>query len=94
MFKSANKIPWLFFVSGMIAVMLAGTVHAGSQQEESKQSRQIDVVLALDVSGSMSGLIDSAKQRLWDIVNELGPVNTCQIAATGAHFVQCKERRT
>jgi hypothetical protein len=28
--------------------------------------------LALDVSGSMSGLIDSAKQRLWDIVNELG----------------------
>ena len=29
-------------------------------------------VIALDVSGSMSGLIASAKQRLWDIVNQLG----------------------
>ena len=35
-------------------------------------SIQIDVVIALDVSGSMDGLIDSAKQRLWDIVSELG----------------------
>lgn len=32
----------------------------------------VDLVLALDISGSMSGLIDSAKQRLWDVVNELG----------------------
>ncbi len=31
----------------------------------------IDLVLCLDVSGSMNGLIDSAKIRLWDIVNEL-----------------------
>lgn len=31
----------------------------------------IDLVLCLDVSGSMNGLIDSAKLRLWDIVNEL-----------------------
>ena len=28
-------------------------------------------MLCLDVSGSMNGLIDSAKIRLWDIVNEL-----------------------
>ena len=34
--------------------------------------RNIDVVIALDVSGSMSGLIDSAKQRLWDVVNTFG----------------------
>lgn len=33
-------------------------------------TRSVDLVLALDVSGSMSGLIDSAKQRLWDVVNE------------------------
>ncbi len=35
-------------------------------------TNRVDVVIALDVSGSMSGLIESAKQRLWDIVNELG----------------------
>jgi len=33
--------------------------------------RDVDLVIALDVSGSMEGLIASAKQRLWDITNEL-----------------------
>ena len=31
----------------------------------------IDLVICLDTSGSMNGLIDSAKLRLWDVVNEL-----------------------
>jgi hypothetical protein len=35
------------------------------------KGKPIDLVLCLDVSGSMSGLIDSAKIRLWEIVNEL-----------------------
>jgi hypothetical protein len=34
-------------------------------------TRDVDLVIALDVSGSMDGLIESAKQRLWDITNEL-----------------------
>jgi hypothetical protein len=33
--------------------------------------KAIDLVLCLDVSGSMNGLIDSAKIKLWDIVNEM-----------------------
>jgi hypothetical protein len=36
--------------------------------------KDIDLVLCLDVSGSMDGLIESAKLRLWDIVNELAKV--------------------
>lgn len=35
------------------------------------EQRPIDLVIALDTSGSMNGLIDSAKQRLWEIVSEL-----------------------
>ena len=35
------------------------------------EGKAIDLVLCLDVSGSMNGLIESAKLRLWDIVNEL-----------------------
>lgn len=35
------------------------------------EGKPVDLVLCLDVSGSMNGLIDSAKLRLWDIVNEL-----------------------
>src|SRR5205814_5824944 len=33
--------------------------------------KAIDLVLCLDVSSSMNGLIDSAKIKLWDIVNEM-----------------------
>ncbi|HET6572200.1 MAG TPA: vWA domain-containing protein [Fimbriiglobus sp.] len=36
--------------------------------------KAIDLVVCLDVSGSMNGLIDSAKIRLWDVVNELATV--------------------
>lgn len=41
-------------------------------QIEPEHAPSVDLVLALDISGSMSGLINSAKQRLWDVVNELG----------------------
>ncbi len=34
-------------------------------------SRAIDLVICLDTSGSMQGLIDSARAKLWDIVSEL-----------------------
>lgn len=33
---------------------------------------QVDLVIALDTSGSMSGLINAARQKLWDIINEIG----------------------
>lgn len=36
--------------------------------------RPIDIVLCLDVSNSMDGLIDSAKIKLWDIVNDLAKI--------------------
>ena len=61
--KSAASITFILIVG----LSISDAVYAKSQA-----ARQVDVVIALDVSGSMSGLIDSAKQRLWDIVNELG----------------------
>lgn len=33
--------------------------------------RDVDLVLCLDTSNSMDGLIDSARRRLWDVVNDL-----------------------
>ena len=33
--------------------------------------RPIDLVICLDTSGSMTALIDSARAKLWDVVNEL-----------------------
>ncbi|NQT18523.1 MAG: VWA domain-containing protein [Planctomycetes bacterium] len=34
-------------------------------------ARTIDLTICLDVSGSMSGLINAAREKLWDIVSEL-----------------------
>ena len=54
-------------------VILFGPCNAQAAKvaPHAEQKPPVDLVIALDVSGSMSGLIDSAKQRLWDIVNEL-----------------------
>ena len=46
-------------------------------------SKAIDLVLCLDVSSSMNGLIDSAKIKLWDVVNEMArlkPTPTLRVA--------------
>ena len=55
-------------------LLCAGAASARSPVEVTvpDETRNVDLVIALDVSGSMSGLIASAKQRLWDVVNELG----------------------
>ncbi|QJW94425.1 vWA domain-containing protein [Frigoriglobus tundricola] len=38
------------------------------------EGKPIDLVICLDVSGSMDGLIDSAKLQLWNVVNELARI--------------------
>ena len=59
-----------------IAALLASfNAQATKMEVLVEQKQPVDLVIALDVSGSMSGLIDSAKQRLWDIVNELAQAN-------------------
>lgn len=43
----------------------------------------VDLVICLDTSGSMDGLIESAKQRLWSIVNDFAlvePIPTLRVA--------------
>lgn len=34
-------------------------------------TRAVDLAICLDTSGSMDGLIDSARQKIWEIVNDL-----------------------
>lgn len=46
-------------------------------------SRPVDLVICLDVSGSMDGLLDAARQNLWAVVNELAtlqPTPTLRVA--------------
>ncbi len=53
----------------MASIMLCLPVPLIGQQ---KQGKPVDLVICLDTSNSMDGLIDSAKRKLWDIVNDFG----------------------
>ena len=55
----------------VFAVVFSAQVATAAPTEKPKD---VDLVICLDVSGSMNGLIDSAKVKLWDIVNELAKV--------------------
>ena len=58
--------------TSLLCLTLLSLVGVGGAQEPEKAvERPIDVAICLDTSGSMSGLIESAKQRLWAVVNEL-----------------------
>ncbi len=45
----------------------------------------VDVVICLDVSSSMNGLIDSAKVKLWDIVNDFGKAKPAPTLRVGLY---------
>jgi len=46
---------------------------SGAEQNDKNQNEKktLEMVFALDTTGSMGGLIDGAKQRIWGIVNEV-----------------------
>lgn len=68
-----------------VAALVAGVAAPLSNADEPKpnapaptevkaEGKPIDLVICLDVSGSMDGLIASAKIQLWNIVNELARI--------------------
>jgi len=63
-------------LSGCVAVLLGCGLSLGAEAKAEKvkpagPARHIDLAVCLDTSNSMDGLIGSAKQKLWAIVNEL-----------------------
>ena len=60
----------------VVAALAVGAALPLSAADEPKatEGRPIDIVICLDVSGSMNGLIDSAKLQLWNVVNELARI--------------------
>lgn len=72
MLNKVNGISASLVLCAVLGFASTEFAFAKSTHEQSDAPPKIDVVIALDVSGSMSGLIASAKQRLWDIVNQLG----------------------
>ena len=59
-----------------LATLIALALASGLRAEEEKAAAPpapptIDLAICLDVSGSMKGLVDSARAKLWSIVNDL-----------------------
>ncbi|MCX7701665.1 MAG: VWA domain-containing protein [Gemmataceae bacterium] len=61
--------PWRSSCLLSLALVLGGS--GIGRAAPANESKSIDVVLCLDVSSSMEGLIEVAKIRLWDLVNDL-----------------------
>ena len=59
-------------LAALAAVALTGQARAQAPAKPTEKA--IDLVICLDVSGSMNGLIDSAKIQLWNVVNELARI--------------------
>jgi von Willebrand factor type A domain len=69
------RIAFVFTLAALVAGIAAVPTPAAPVPDPAKPApKKIDVVICLDVSGSMNGLIDSAKAKLWDIVNDLAKV--------------------
>ena len=47
--------------------------------------KPVDVVLCLDTSNSMDGLIDSAKRKLWAVVNDLAKMEPAPSLRVGLY---------
>jgi hypothetical protein len=60
--------------SALVAAACLSAPSRGDDPPAKPAAKDIDLVLCLDISGSMEHLIDSVKQKLWDIVNDLAKV--------------------
>src|SRR6266446_5166250 len=58
-------------IMALALLAVGATAFAEDAKPAPAAGKSIDVVICLDVSNSMDGLIASAKTKLWDIVNDL-----------------------
>ena len=59
-------------LAAMITALLAGGVRAKESEPADKRAKpRVEVVFVLDTTGSMSGLIEGAKVKIWKIVNQI-----------------------
>jgi hypothetical protein len=61
----------LLVVTALLVVAAFAAAHKRPQHAgpATRAPSEVDLAIALDTSGSMDGLIDSARQKLWDVVN-------------------------
>jgi hypothetical protein len=73
----------LAFLTLFSSVALAGPNQPHQQPPTSTSAKHVDLVIALDTSSSMDGLIDAARAKLWDVVNVLSHARPAPILRVG-----------
>ncbi|MBL7133391.1 MAG: VWA domain-containing protein, partial [Phycisphaerae bacterium] len=73
-----------------VAVLVAGSVAlaktaAPPEKAAPPERRHVDLVICLDTSGSMTKLIEAAKQKLWAVVNELATAKPKPVLRVGLY---------
>jgi len=70
----------------LIGVVLAGALVCGAGAAGSARAAEkpsIDMVFCIDCSGSMGGVIETAKQKVWAIVNEVAKARPAPVLRIG-----------
>ncbi|MEK7467685.1 MAG: vWA domain-containing protein [Planctomycetota bacterium] len=66
-----------------LAVALALAAAIPARAEEKVKLGEVDVVFCIDRSGSMDQVIDTAKQKIWGIVNDIAKVRPTPVLRIG-----------
>jgi Mg-chelatase subunit ChlD len=61
----------LVVLAGLAALLLGVPAPAAEAVKEKAKKPKVEVVFCLDTTGSMGGLIDGAKQKIWAICNQI-----------------------
>lgn len=68
-FHRGPRAPFLACLAALFTVMLAYSARADEPVAPKKP--RVEVVFCLDTTGSMGGLIEGAKQKIWSICNQI-----------------------
>lgn len=71
------------FARASLALALLFTASVAAAQETSADKPHIDVVFCIDCSGSMGPVIETAKQKVWEIVNEVAKAKPTPVLRIG-----------
>lgn len=93
-----NKIYCILFIS-LLSITCKGNSKENPEEVKKEKivhnitttdGKNMEIVFCLDATGSMSGLIGTAKEKIWDIVSELTQSNDVESLKLGMIFYRDK----
>jgi len=77
------------FLAAFLSLAATLAARAADPAASAPAGKKVDVAICLDISGSMDGLIESAKIKLWTIVNDLAKVEPTPILRVALYSYGC-----